>query len=128
MLDLTVGCIVEGHGDGFGLPVLARRLAKEVRDDLNLKLEIRRVRKSQVLRADGLERALEALSRQIGRAAPILGEPLLGDPPSGEVFPAAGSGTSEARVVFPEVGKRDCEYRQELACGTDGIGEMSKSR
>lgn len=72
MLVLTIGCIVEGHGDGFGLPVLARRLASEVRNDLLLKFEVRRVPKSQVLRADGLENALAALSRQIGRAAPIL--------------------------------------------------------
>lgn len=72
MAGLTIVCIVEGHGDELGLPVLARRLANEVRDDLLLKFEVRRVSKSQVLRADGLERALDALSRQIGRAAPIL--------------------------------------------------------
>ena len=53
-------CRLRIHGDGFGLPVLARRLANLLQDDLVLKLEVWRIPKSDVLQADGLERARKA--------------------------------------------------------------------
>lgn len=69
---LTVGLIVEGHGEVRAVPILIRRLVGTVRSHLQLKFEVRRIPKSQLLQPSELERAVEALVRQIGRTQPIL--------------------------------------------------------
>ena len=70
--DVRVGLIVEGHGEEQAAPVLIRRIAHERGFYNHIICSVRRVSKSQLIRPTELERAVEALARQIGREKPIL--------------------------------------------------------
>jgi len=73
MSEVTLGCIVEGQGDVMAAPVLIRRLAAWIDPACRITVSPpRRIPKSQLVRPDELERSVEALARQIGRAMPIL--------------------------------------------------------
>jgi Domain of unknown function (DUF4276) len=71
-MPVRVGCIVEGHGDLLGLPILIRRLAQLHDPSLTVTFEFRRISRSQLLRPGELERLVEAITRQIGRSTPLL--------------------------------------------------------
>jgi hypothetical protein len=67
-----IGIIVEGHGEEQALPKLIRRILHQVEPAATVSAELRRIPKSKLIRPDELEKAVEALSRQIGRTNPII--------------------------------------------------------
>jgi hypothetical protein len=69
---VILGLIVEGHGEKQAAPALIRRIAQAFRFQASIKCEVRRVPKSQLVQPGELERAVEALTRQIGRTRPLL--------------------------------------------------------
>jgi hypothetical protein len=69
---VTLGLIVEGHGEEQAAPVLIRHIARACDFHNPIKCSVRRVPKSQLLKPQELETAVEALTRQIGRDQPIL--------------------------------------------------------
>ena len=69
---VTLGLIVEGNGEEQATPVLIRHIARACGFHSSIKCSVRRVPKSQLLKPRELERAVEALTRQIGRSQPIL--------------------------------------------------------
>jgi hypothetical protein len=69
---VTLGLIVEGHGEVLAAPALIRHIARVAGFHAFIKCEVRRVPKSQLLQPGELERAVEALTRQIGRRHPLL--------------------------------------------------------
>ena len=70
--NLTLGLIVEGHGEEQAAPVLVRHIARACGFHTPIKCHVRRVTKSQLVRSRELQRVVEALTRQIGRRQPIL--------------------------------------------------------
>ena len=69
---IKLGLIVEGHGEVQAAPTLIRHIARASNFNTSIKCEVRRVPKSQLVQLGELERAVEALTRQIGRRQPIL--------------------------------------------------------
>ena len=69
---VTLGLIVEGHGEEEAAPTLIRHIARELSFHASIRCEVRRVPKSQLIQPGELERAVEALTRQIGRRQPVL--------------------------------------------------------
>jgi hypothetical protein len=69
---VILGLIVEGHGEVQATPVLIRHIARARGFHDLIKCSVRRVPKSQLLKPQELERAVEALTPQIGRHQPIL--------------------------------------------------------
>jgi len=69
---VQIGLIVEGHGDAQAAPVLIRRLVSVIDSNLSVAFQVRRIPKSQLLQQGELERAVEALTRQIGRHRRLL--------------------------------------------------------
>jgi uncharacterized protein DUF4276 len=69
---VTLGLIVEGRGETEAAPTLIRHIAREFSFHASIKCEVRRIPKSQLVQPEELERAVEALTRQIGRNKPIL--------------------------------------------------------
>ncbi len=69
---LSLGIIVEGHGEEKAAPVLIRHVARAAGCHGSIQCSVRRVSKSQLIKPRELERAVEALTRQIGRSKPIL--------------------------------------------------------
>ena len=72
MSRIELGLIVEGHGEVEAAPALIRRLALTIDPSLAMSFAARRIPKSQLIRPGEIERAIEALTRQIGRQKPIL--------------------------------------------------------
>jgi hypothetical protein len=69
---VTLGLIVEGHGEEQAVPTLIRHIARTFSFHVSIRCEVRRVPKSQLVQPGELERAVEALTRQIGRSQPLL--------------------------------------------------------
>src|ERR1700674_1723885 len=69
---VTLGLVVEGRGETEAAPTLIRHIAREFSFHASIKCEVRRIPKSQLVQPEELERAEEALTRQIGRNKPIL--------------------------------------------------------
>ena len=69
---VTLGLIVEGHGEEEAAPTLIRHIARSFSFHASIKFAVRRVPKSQLVQPGELERAVEALTRQIGRNQPFL--------------------------------------------------------
>ena len=67
-----IGCIVEGQGDVLGLPILIKRIVQYRHPDFVMSCELRRIQRSQLVQEGQLERAVEALTRQVGRSTPLL--------------------------------------------------------
>jgi hypothetical protein len=73
MPSLLIACIVEGDGEVEALPILIRRIAERM--DPSLAIHVRRPSRfprSQLVRAGGVERAVELAARQVGRQGGIL--------------------------------------------------------
>jgi hypothetical protein len=68
---VTLGLIVEGHGEVQAAQVLIRRIASACGFH-NFTCSVRRIPKSHLVKPGELERAVEALTRQIGRSQPVL--------------------------------------------------------
>lgn len=69
---VTLGLIVEGQGEVQAAPALIRKIARASSCYASIKCAVRRVTKSQLVQAGELEKAVEALTRQIGRDQPLL--------------------------------------------------------
>jgi Domain of unknown function (DUF4276) len=69
---VTLGLFVEGHGEEHGAPSLIRRIARASSFHGTIRCETRRIPKSKFVQPGELERAVEALSRKIGRGNPML--------------------------------------------------------
>jgi hypothetical protein len=69
---VTLGLIVEGHGEEQAAPTLIRHIARAFSFHAAIRCAVRRIAKSQLLQPGELERAVEALTRQIGRRQPLL--------------------------------------------------------
>jgi hypothetical protein len=69
---VILGLIVEGHGEEQAAPTLIRKIARSFSFHASIKCAVRRVPKSQLVQPGELERAVEALTRQIGRGQPLL--------------------------------------------------------
>lgn len=69
---VTLGLIVEGHGEEQAAPTLIRHIARVFSFHASISFSVRRVPKSQLVQPGELERAVEALTRQIGRGQPVL--------------------------------------------------------
>src|SRR5262249_13748344 len=73
MPSLPIACIVEGDGEVEALPILIRRIAERM--DPSLAIHVRRPSRfprSQLVRAGGVERAVELAARQVGRQGGVL--------------------------------------------------------
>lgn len=70
MTEVTIGTIVEGHGEVKAVPVLLRRLATLYASSVSLKVppSIRLPRGKIVNRPDELDRAIEFTARKLGEA------------------------------------------------------------
>src|ERR1700730_9145008 len=66
---ITLGLIVEGHGEVQAAPTLIRHIARASNFNPSIKCVVRRVSKSQLLQPGELERVVEVLTRT-DRAAP----------------------------------------------------------
>ena len=71
-VSMILGLIVEGQAEVQAVPVLVRRVASVFSFHMPIKCKVRRVPKSQLLQPGELEKAVEALTRQIGRTRPLL--------------------------------------------------------
>jgi hypothetical protein len=69
---MTLGLIVEGHGEEQAAPTLIRHIARAFGFHASIRCEVRRVPKSRLVQPGELERAIEALTRQIGRSQSVL--------------------------------------------------------
>ncbi len=69
---VTLGLVVEGHGEVQAAPILVRRIAQAFGFHGGINFAVRRVPKSQLIKPGELERTVEALARQIGRSQPLL--------------------------------------------------------
>jgi hypothetical protein len=69
---VALGIIVEGHGEVQAAPALVRRIAHSLSFYTLITCHVRRITKSQLLQPGELEKAVEALTRQIGRNHPLL--------------------------------------------------------
>ena len=67
-----LGLIVEGHGEEKAVPRLIQRIARDLNVYTSTHCEVRRIPKSRLLQPGEIERAVEALTRQIGRRHPVL--------------------------------------------------------
>ena len=63
---------MEGHGEEQAAPTLIRHIARAYSVHSIIRFAARRVPKSLLIRPGELERAIEALTRQIGRSHPLL--------------------------------------------------------
>lgn len=71
-MEITIGCIVEGHGEVEAAPILIRRLAAQVDPALSLRVPPPlRIPKGKLLKQDELEKAVELLARKVGTAGAI---------------------------------------------------------
>ena len=70
---MKVGLIVEGHGEVHSLPVLLRRVVREMEPSLHLSiLNPFRIPRGQLVKEDGLRRAVEFMARKVGSDGRIL--------------------------------------------------------
>jgi len=70
---LHLGCIVEGHGDVAAVPVLLRRLQKELKPELHLDIPPPwRTGRYKLVKPRELERSVERLARQLREPRAIL--------------------------------------------------------
>lgn len=69
---LSFGLIVEGQGEVNAAPALIRRIAFANEFFAVIKFEVSRISRSQLVQSGELERAVEALTRRIGRGQPLL--------------------------------------------------------
>jgi Domain of unknown function (DUF4276) len=70
--DVTLGLIVEGHGEEQAAPILVRRIARASRFHASIRCRTWRVKKSAFVQSGEFERVIEAITRIIGRSRPIL--------------------------------------------------------
>lgn len=69
---MILGLIVEGQGEVTAAPTLIRHIARDLSIYAQLRFKVCRVPRSELIQAGELERAVEALTRQIGRNQPLL--------------------------------------------------------
>jgi hypothetical protein len=72
-MNVAIGCVVEGHGDREALPVLIRRIVREVSSHTIVKIPNPiRIPKNKLLKPNELERAVELAARKIGQSGALI--------------------------------------------------------
>src|SRR5690242_1873951 len=70
---MKVGLIVEGHGEVHSAPLLLKRILQELAPTLNPSiLAPHRVSRGQLIKEEGLQRAIEFMARKVGNEGRIL--------------------------------------------------------
>ncbi|WNG21598.1 DUF4276 family protein [Cystobacter fuscus] len=70
---MKVGLIVEGHGEVHSLPILLRRVAREMEPGFHFSvLNPFRIPRGQLVKEEGLRRAVEFMARKVGNDGRIL--------------------------------------------------------
>jgi len=70
---VKVGLIVEGHGEVRSLPILLRRMVRELEPQLQITvLNAHRVSRGLLVKAEGLHPAVELMARKVGPEGRIL--------------------------------------------------------
>jgi hypothetical protein len=70
---MKVGLIVEGHGEVDSAPLLLRRILRELAPALSPSiLTPHRVSRGQIIKEEGLQRAIEFMARKVGNEGRIL--------------------------------------------------------
>lgn len=71
-MEITIGCIVEGHGEVEAAPILIRRLAAQVDPAIFVRVPPPiRISKGKLLKQDEMEKAIELLARKVGPGGAI---------------------------------------------------------
>jgi hypothetical protein len=72
-MDLTIACIVEGHGEVEAVPVVVRRIAQEAFPTLPVRISPPfRLPRSRLLQPSELQRTVEIAARRVGKSGGIL--------------------------------------------------------
>lgn len=72
-MEITIGCIVEGHGEVEAVPILIRRLAAQFDPTLSVRVPHPiRIPKSKLIKEGELERAVDLMARKVAPAGAIL--------------------------------------------------------
>ncbi len=72
-MEITIGCIVEGHGEVEAVPVLIRRLASEADPSLSVRIPPPiRIPKSRLMKEGELEKAVELIARKVAPGGAVL--------------------------------------------------------
>lgn len=72
MTVIRLGAIVEGHGEVRAVPVLLRRIARDVIPQSRLHIEVLRVKRQKVVKPGELERWIDAAAKRTGSEGRIL--------------------------------------------------------
>jgi len=72
MTVVRIGAIVEGHGEVDAVPVLLRRIAREVTPHVRLDIEVFRIGRQRVVKPGQLEHWVEIVARRTGPEGRIL--------------------------------------------------------
>ncbi|MBI2899101.1 MAG: DUF4276 family protein [Planctomycetes bacterium] len=66
-MTVSIGCIVEGHGETEAVPILLRRIATERRQPVAIQIAaVLRIRRNRLLKEGELERSVELAARKSG--------------------------------------------------------------
>lgn len=72
-MEITIGCIVEGHGEVEAVPLLIRRLASEVDPSVSVRIPAPiRIPKTKLVKEGELEKAVELMARKVAPAGAVL--------------------------------------------------------
>jgi len=72
-MEITIGCIVEGHGEVEAVPVLIRRLVSEVDPSISVRIPAPlRIPKGRLVKEGELEKAVALIARKVAPAGAIL--------------------------------------------------------
>jgi hypothetical protein len=72
-MEITIGCIVEGHGEVEAVPVLIRRLVSEADPSISVRIPSPiRIPKSRLVKEGELEKAVELIARKVAPAGAVL--------------------------------------------------------
>ena len=98
---LNLGCIVEGHGEEEAVPMLLRRIQRDVCSTLDLTIQpLMRISRCKLVRPRELERAVDFLARRIRPPRAIL---ILMDADDSLPCELAPQLLSRARATRPDV-------------------------
>jgi hypothetical protein len=72
-MEITIGCIVEGHGEVEAVPVLIRRLVSEADPSISVRIPPPiRIPKSRLVKEGELEKAVELIARKVAPTGAVL--------------------------------------------------------
>lgn len=65
-MELTIGCVVSGHGETQAVPILLRRIGAHFRPEASLRIHSVRITETKLIRPGEMERAVELVARRVG--------------------------------------------------------------